>query len=61
MIFLQMCGESPEQYMDDSIRSVESDKGHDDNSPYNNDPEDKLGNGKYSFLLDFFMHARFFS
>lgn len=56
-----MCGESPEQYMDDSIRSVESDKGHDDNSPYNNDPEDKLGNGKYSFLLDFFMHARFFS
>lgn len=32
--------------MDDSIRSVESDKGHDDNPPYGNDPEDKHGNGK---------------
>ncbi|CAL8079520.1 unnamed protein product [Orchesella dallaii] len=35
--------ESPEQYMDDSIRSVESDKGHDDNPPYSTDPEDKHG------------------
>lgn len=35
--------ESPEQYMDDSIRSVDSDKGLEDNPPYGTDSDDKLG------------------